>query len=257
MSDLVRVHTEDTTLVITLMRADRKNALTLRMYEQMTGALEHASKTADIRAVVVRGEGSAFCAGNDISDFANSPPDGDDHPVLRFLYAIREFDKPLIAAVHGWCVGIGTTMLLHCDLAYAASNARFKMPFTALALVPEAGSSLLVPRMVGHRVATELLLTGDAFDATKALGWGFVNEVLDDADAAFARAMARAADIAALPPTSVRLTKKLLKQAEKVSVEETMAIELKHFAERLAGDEFKEAVAAFFEKRKPDFSRFA
>lgn len=257
MSDLVRVHTQDSALVITLARTDRKNALTIRMYEQLIGALDHATRTADIRSVVIRGEGSAFCAGNDMNDFLNAPPKGDDHPVLLFLQALRTFDKPLIAAIHGWCVGIGTTMLLHCDLVYAAEDTRFKMPFTSLALVPEAGASLLVPRMVGHRIASELLLTGDAFDAPKAKGWGFINEIVADADAAFTRAIARAADIAVLPPTSVRLTKQLLRGAEAAELETTMAHEVEHFGALLQGDEFKEAVAAFFEKRKPDFSRFA
>jgi enoyl-CoA hydratase/carnithine racemase len=256
VSDLIRIDRTRSTLVITLARADKRNALTLDMYTAMTEALASASADREIRAVLFHGEGKAFSTGNDLQDFVTNPPDGEGHPVVRFLQAIRSFDKPLLAAVHGWCVGIGTTMLLHCDLVYAAADSRFKMPFTQLALVPEAASSLLVPNLVGHRIASELLLLGDAFDSAKAQQWGFVNEVLDDADAALARALERADELAALSPTSIRLSKQLLKRAQAQAVVDTMAEEVSHFAPLLKGPEFAEAAAAFFEKRKPDFSKF-
>ena len=240
-------------LHIALDRPEKKNAITRAMYAAMADALGAAAGTPAVRAVVLGGNGGVFTAGNDLGDFMQDPPAGEDAPVFRFLRAVSTFPKPLIAAVEGPAVGIGTTVLLHCDLAYAAPSARFKMPFVDLGLVPEAASSLLLPEIVGRMRAAEWLLFGEAFSAEDAYAAGLVNEVVGDP---LARALERAQTLAAKPPEGVRLTKAFLRRAGEAAVEETISFEGRHFVERLGSPEAQEAFTAFFEKRAPDFSQF-
>lgn len=242
----------DGILTITFNRPDKKNALTSAMYASLADALEKADTDSDVRVILFTGNGGAFTAGNDLQDFLNNPPAGEETPVFRFLRAISTISKPMIAAVSGVAVGVGTTMLLHCDLVYAAENAKFSLPFVNLALVPEAASSLLLPRMIGHHRASELLLLGEPFTAATAKEYGIVNAVHAE-DRLLDEAMQVARKIAAKPPTAVRLTKQLLRQS-KGDVAGQMAAEGVHFRAQLKSAEAREAMTAFFEKRPPKFS---
>jgi enoyl-CoA hydratase/carnithine racemase len=250
MSAHIVAETTDRVARIEIARPDKKNALTLEMYQALADALVAAEGDAQVRAVLIHG------AGNDLKDFLERPPHGDESPTWRFLRAVSSAAKPLVAAVGGAAVGIGTTMLLHCDLVYAAPNARFQLPFVPLGLVPEAASSLLLPMIAGYQRAAELLLLGQPFGSAKALGAGFVTEVVPEGELIeYARSAALA--LAALPPASVRLTKQLMKGRTAEAVAAQLVLEVGHFRERLASPEAKEAMSAFFEKRKPDFSRFS
>ncbi|HEX6958373.1 MAG TPA: enoyl-CoA hydratase [Ferrovibrio sp.] len=242
----------DGILTITINRPDKKNALTSAMYAAMADALEAADKDQTIRVVLFAGHRDAYTAGNDLQDFLNNPPQGEDAPVFRFLRNINTASKPLIAAVSGVAVGVGTTMLLHCDLVYAAENAKLSLPFVNLALVPEAASSLLLPAMVGHHRAAELLLLGEPFTAATAKEYGIVNAVYAE-DRLLDEAKAVARKLAAKPPTAVRLTKQLLRQS-KGDVAAQMAAEGTHFRAQLKSAEAREAMTAFFEKRPPKFT---
>lgn len=233
-----------------LARPDKKNALTQAMYAGMTATLEEASRRDDISAVLISGEGDAFCAGNDLSDFQN--PDRADN-AMTFIKAISVFDKPIVVAVQGLAVGIGTTMLLHCDLVYAAPDARFILPFAKLGLVPEAASSLLLPARIGHAKAAAMLLLGEPLDAEGAERSGLVTQIVPAADL-FDHARAKAAAFAAMPPRSLAATRRLMK-GDGAAIASRMAEEGKAFAEALRGSEAQEAFAAFFEKRAPDFRR--
>lgn len=242
-------------LIMRMNRAHKKNALTREMYRNLTQGLQTASEDGHIRVVLITGSGDSFTSGNDVMDFMQEPPTGEDSAVFQFLKAIVTFKKPVIAAVNGVAVGIGTTMLLHCDLAYSAPEAVYRMPFVSLGLCPEAASSYIIPRMVGLRKASELLLLGDKFSAEKACEYGIVNEVCP-AEELFEFALSKAKQLAALPPASVRLTKELLKRYPADSIAETMSLEGDHFIERLTSPEAAEAFTAFAERRKPDFSAF-
>jgi enoyl-CoA hydratase/carnithine racemase len=255
MSTHIRSEYIDRTLVLTLDRADRLNALTGDMYSALVDALIRATSDARVRAVLVRGEGPTFCAGNDLEDFVGGDPLSEDTPVVRFLHQLRTFPKPLLAAVHGHAVGVGTTMLLHCDYVVAEEGSAFQMPFTRLGLVPEAGSSLLVPALVGHRKAIEWLLLGERFGADEALSAGIINKVVAKGQGNDT-ALGVAARFAALAPGAVRATKRLMQEALGDRLATVMASELDTFRNRLAGPEVGEAVAAFFAKRPADFSRF-
>jgi len=256
MSAYVLTDTKDRIARIELARLDKKNALTAEMYQAMADALAAAEDDAQVRAVLIHGRPDCFTAGNDLKDFLERPPHGDGSPVFQFLQRISTARKPIVAAVGGVAVGIGTTMLLHCDLVYAAPNARFQMPFVPLGLLPEAGSSYLLPALAGYQRAAELLLLGQPFGADKALATGLVTEVIPEADLLeYGKNAART--LAALPPASVRLTKALMKRRHAKAVAEQMAEEGGMFRERLASPEAKEAMSAFLEKRKPDFSRFS
>jgi enoyl-CoA hydratase/carnithine racemase len=253
--DNVAISRTDGLLEIRFDRPEKKNALSRAMYTQVVGALESADADPAIRVVLLTGTGSYFTSGNDIADFqmraaSTNAPDGS-----AFLTALSSLSKPLIGAVNGPAIGVGTTMLAHCDLIIAARSARFVMPFTSLGLVPEAASSLLFPRLVGHQRASALLLLGEPIDADTALDWGFVNQVVDDA-ALMDTAYGIARRLAALPPRAVRETKHLIKNG-KTDVPGRIAEELVLFRERLRSPEAKEAFAAFMEKRKPDFSAFS
>ena len=253
MSEHVRIETAEGVLRLTLVRPEKKNALTLDMYEGLTGALAAAASDPAVRVALLHGEGGTFTAGNDLLDFVQHPPTGEDSPVFRFLRAVTAFPKPLLAAVEGHAVGIGTTVLLHCDLAWAGPSARFRLPFVDLGLVPEAASSLLLPQTVGPKRAAELLLSGAPFSAEEAARMGLVNGVVDD-PIGHAREQARA--LARKPPAALRLSKTLLRRPHAEAVAATLSEEGRLFAERLASPEAQEAFAAFMEKREPDFSRF-
>jgi enoyl-CoA hydratase/carnithine racemase len=239
---------------IRLDRADKRNAVTRSMYEAMTEAIAIAETDPAIRAVLFSGAGGAFCAGNDLNDFVGDPPTGMESPAFRFLRAVSTAQKVLVAAVHGAAVGIGTTMLLHCDLVVAARSAKLSLPFVALGLVPEAASTLLLPRAVGHLRATELLLLGEPIDAETALRWGLVNRIVDD-ERLIDTAMELVTRVASLPSAAVRLTKQLLKD-DRGGVGVRIEQEADIFVDRLKAPEFQEAASAFLEKRPPDFSRF-
>jgi enoyl-CoA hydratase/carnithine racemase len=256
MSVHVVVETKDRVARIEIARPDKKNALTLEMYAALAAALEAAESDAAVRAILIHGAPDCFCSGNDLKDFLERPPHGEDAPTWRFLRAISGAKKPIVAAVGGPAVGIGTTMLLHCDLVYAATNARFQLPFVPLGLVPEAASSLLLPMLAGYQRAAELLLLGQPFNAAKALAAGIVTEVIPESEL-LEYGRDAAAGLAALPAASVRSAKALMKSRYAKAVADTMAEELKLFRERLASPEAKEAMTAFFEKRKPDFSKFS
>lgn len=245
--------TADRVTTIRLERPEKKNALTVAMYEQLTAALGAAAADSAVRAVVFTGTRDCFSAGNDIADFARANHGGLSPAPLVFLRALATFEKPVIAAVSGVAIGIGTTLLLHCDLVIAGPTARFRTPFVALGLVPEAASSLLLPRLIGERRAAQLLLLGEQIDAPTALAWGLVNELADDPLAA---ALARAHALAALAPSAVRATKALTRRATRDAVLETIDVEGAAFADQLRSPEAMEAIQAFMARRPADFSRF-
>jgi enoyl-CoA hydratase/carnithine racemase len=255
MSENVVISRADGVLEIRLDRPEKKNALTRAMYDAMADAFQLVDSDPTLRVALLTGTGDTFTSGNDISDFQSRAATDGRSSASRFLPTISSMQKPLVAAVNGAAVGVGTTMLMHCDLIVAARSARFVMPFTGLGLIPEAASSLLFPRLFGCQRASALLLLGEPLDAEAALQWGFVNRVVDGAALmGTAREMARR--LAALPPQAVRLTKQLIRHGAP-DVAARMAEELTLFRERLGSPEAKEAFAAFMEKRKPDFSRFA
>jgi enoyl-CoA hydratase/carnithine racemase len=248
---------EGPVLRLQINRPEKKNALTLDMYAQMTSALEAADRDPAVRVILIHGGAESFTSGNDLQDFVQSPPVGDDSPVGKFITAISQARKPLVAAVAGAAVGIGTTMLLHCDFVYAAENTRFQLPFVNLALLPEAGSSLLLPMRIGHLRAAELLMLGEPFSAAKALQYGLVTEVSADALTALKAAQATAAKLAAKPPAALHRTKQLLKGPHAKQVAAQVADETRYFEEQVRSPEAAEAFQAFFEKRAPDFKQFA
>lgn len=253
MSEHIRVENQGAVLSVTLARPERRNAITVAMYAALADAVEEATADASIRVLTFRGEGQDFAAGNDLADFLDaSNRDGDEIAVWRFLRALAACDTPLIAAVHGNCVGIGTTMLLHCDLVVAEAGTRFSLPFVDLGLVPEAASSLLLPRMAGRRLAARYLLLGEAFGVNEAEAVGLVSH----------RASAGELDVAlsgivesllAKPPEALRATQRLLRHGARQEILERMQLEGDEFAERLESPEVTEAISAFFEKRKPNF----
>jgi enoyl-CoA hydratase/carnithine racemase len=247
---------DDGVQTITFDRPQKKNAITAAMYQALADALHTAEQDPAVRAVLIAGHATIFTAGNDLEDFQKAPPHGDDSPVFRFLNVVSTMGKPIVAAVRGAAIGIGTTLLLHCDLVYAGRSAKFSLPFAQLGLCPEAASSLLLPQMIGYRHAAAKLLLGESFGADEALAMGFVNQVLDD-DAVLDHARAQAAKLAALPATSVRTTKWLMKNDAAADVAARMQKEGQAFREMLTAPEAREAFAAFFEKRKPDFRQFA
>jgi len=254
MANIV-VRTEHRVTRIEIARVDKKNALTQDMYRAMLEALAAADADAKVRAILIHGTRDCFTAGNDLKDFLERSPGGGPTASFQFIATLPKVAKPLIAAVGGPAVGVGTTMLLHCDLVYAAPGARFQMPFVPLGLVPEAASSLLLPMIAGYQRAAELLLLGQPFTAEKALAAGFVTEIVPE-DGLLEYARTAAAAVAALPPASVQLTKQLMKRQLGAAIAAQMQEEGRIFAERLQSGEAKEAMTAFFEKRKPDFSRF-
>ena len=241
-------------LEITFNRPEKKNALTRAMYQGVVEALHRLDEDPALRVAILTGAGDIFTAGNDITDFQSRAATNESTHASPFLDALAGLRKPLVGAVNGAAIGVGTTMLAHCDLVLAARSARFVMPFTSLGLVPGAGSSLLFPRLVGHQRASALLLLGEPMDAQTAHEWGFVNQVVDDPDLMTA-ARSVAARLAALPPEAVRQTKALIRHGNP-DLQGRIAEELTLFRQRLRSPESAEAFQAFVEKRKPDFSRF-
>ena len=252
MSDIL-VHTEAGVTTITLNRVDKKNSITAAMYATMADALDQAQADAAVRVVLLQGDVTIFSAGNDIGDFLNKPPAGEQSPVFRFLHGIAAFPKPIVAAVCGPAVGIGTTMLLHCDLVYAGDNAAFSLPFVNLGLCPEAASSLLLPQMFGYHRAAEALLLGEPFMAEAALEIGLVNRIVPPTEVT-AMALTQARKLAAKPLTSLVETKRLMKKGQAGQVAQQMDEEGAVFGRMLREPAAREAFTAFMEKRKPDFS---
>jgi enoyl-CoA hydratase/carnithine racemase len=253
MSDIL-THAESGVMTITFNRLERKNSITAAMYGALADALEQAGSDPAIGVAVLQGHETVFSAGNDIGDFLNQPPAGADSPVFRFLRGIASFPKPLVAAVCGPAVGVGTTMLFHCDLVYAGDNAAFSMPFVNLGLCPEAASSLLVPQMFGYHRAAEALLLGEPFMAEAALEVGLVNRVVPPTEAnGVAQAAAR--KLAAKPVSALIETNRLKKKGQQQLVLQQMAEEGQSFSRMLGEPAAREAFGAFMEKRKPDFSR--
>jgi enoyl-CoA hydratase/carnithine racemase len=240
---------------ITIDRPDKKNAITGAMYEALVANLRKAADDRSVRSVIITGAGSAFTAGNDLKDFGNPRFAQPDSPVLTFMQTLAAYDKPVIAAVNGLAVGIGVTMLLHCDLVYVSETATFSMPFVNLGLVPEFASTLLLPAIAGRVRAAEKLLLGRPFLAAEAVVMGIANAVLP-AEELLKHAQTVAHGFNALPPGAVRDTKRLLREAYGPAVKDTILREASHFGPRLAGAEAREAIAAIIEKRAPDFSKF-
>jgi enoyl-CoA hydratase/carnithine racemase len=245
----------DGILRIGINRPEKRNAINRQMYSDMAAALQRAEQDDSIRVVLIHGSADCFTSGNDLRDFAQAPPTGEESPVFQFLAAISQASKPLVAAVNGPAIGIGTTMLLHCDLVYAGESAQFQTPFVNLGLCPEAASSLLLPQLAGYQRAAEMLLLGQPFGAAKAYEAGLVNEVFPG-NKVFQHALAQVQLLAKQPPAAVRLAKRLMKKTSAVEVSAVMAEEARCFVERLFSPEAAEALAAFFEKRPADFSRF-
>lgn len=251
MSEHLSVEIAERIMTVRFERPQKKNALTRDMYQGLVEAIKTVAEDDGLRVLLLTGSGDSFTAGNDINDFLKYPPSDEASPVNAFLAALPAIEKPFVVAVNGLAVGIGTTMLLHADLVYAAQSARFKMPFVDLAIVPEAGSTFLLPRMLGRAKASELLLLAKEFDAAEAEELGLVNAVVPD-DELFERAMEAARALAAKPPQAIKLTKKLLRGHQE-PVLKAMAEEGKLIAERIRSDEAREVFTAFMEKRPPKF----
>lgn len=248
-------------LFIEFNRPQRKNAITTAMYQAMADALRDAEADDAVRAVMFTGKPEVFTAGNDLEDFLKGASPGDnepieDRPVFQFMRSLSQLSKPVVAAVSGAAVGIGTTLLMHCDLVYAAENARFSMPFTPLGLCPEFASSLLFQQIAGYQRAAEKLMLGEAFMAQEAWQMGLVSKVLTQEELIpFARS--QAARLVALPAASIRATKRLMKEGQSEAVALRMTQENLQFGAMLVAPEAREAFTAFFAKRKPDFTQFS
>jgi enoyl-CoA hydratase/carnithine racemase len=253
MTDLIQVNKDGALAEIVFNRPDRKNALNNEMYEALSTALETLGADPAIRCILFTGAPGAYCAGNDVKEFISAPPLDADAPVFRMLRLLSTTEKVLIAAVNGMALGIGTTMLLHCDLVVASDKATFQLPFINLAIVPEAASSLLLPRLIGHQRTMEMMLLGDAIDAARAQAFGLVNHVVE-ADQLMLTARALAGRVIGKPPHALRAIKRLVK-SETMTVQDRMDEENEALAVRIVSPEGKEAVSALIEKRLPDFTR--
>lgn len=242
-------------VITTINRPNRKNALNHEAYSGLIKAFQYAQEKPEIRGLCIRGVGNTFCSGNDLMDFVNDPPTSENSPVIQFLKILCTFPKPLVAAVQGAAIGIGTTMLLHCDLVYATTSALFQTPFVKLGLCPEAASSCLLPKVIGLHHAMDMLLTGRKIDATTALQWGLITEIFETES--FDTTLEQRLDaLAALPPEALRVTKSLVRSPFVAQVQEAMEQEIIAFSKRLTSPEALEAMQAFLERRPPDFSRF-
>lgn len=241
---------------IEIARPEKKNALTAAMYQSMAEAIVAARADTTVRALLIIGQPGIFTAGNDLADFMANPPTGLDAPVFRFMRALLNCEKPVVAAVTGAAIGIGTTLLLHCDLVYVAEDARFAMPFTSLGLVPEFASSLLLPQLMGRVQAAEKLLLGEPFNSAQAVALGLANAVLPAGEVIkHGRAMAERFN--QLPAGAVRESKRLLQAHSGDRSEAALLAEAGVFIARLKSPEAREAFQAFFDKRRPDFSKLA
>ena len=235
--------------VLAFNRPEKKNSLTQAMYLALNAELKKAADDQSVRVVLLTGTDGVFTAGNDLGDFLHAPPIGDDAPVIQLLYILADYAKPIVAAIDGPAVGIGTTILLHVDDSIASTRARFALPFVNLGLVPEAGSSLLLPLMVGMQRASRWLLSGEPFDAAAALGAGLINEVVAPEEL-FATALARAQTLALRPAEALVASKKLLRDPMREQVRATIRHEAKLFGERLHSSEAKAALAGFLARRR-------
>jgi|SRR6185503_9787067 len=253
MGDIVTARS-GSILDVQLNRPAKKNAMTSSMYIAMADVLDAAAKDDDIRVVLWHGAGDSFSAGNDLEDFVKNPPGPGESPQARLMSALINFEKPLVAAVHGAAIGGGTTMLAHCDFVYAGESAKFQLPFVNLALVPEFGSSYLLPLRFGYVRAAELFLLGQPFDAWRAAELGLATQVVAD-HSLLATATETARKLAEKPPDALRAGKRLLKQAVREQLAQAVTLENKEFAVRVRSAEANEAFAAFIEKRRPDFTR--
>jgi enoyl-CoA hydratase/carnithine racemase len=252
----IEVQRDATVVRIAINRPEKKNALTADMYTSLADAVEKAERDSSVRVLVLHGKGDAFTAGNDLQDFLQKPWKGQDMPpAVRFIHAMAHAKKPLVAAVHGLVVGVGTTILLHCDLVYAAEDTRFMMPFVKLGIVPEAASTVLLPALVGRQLASELFMLGTPLSADRAFEIGMVNAVLPFADL-LPTAMKSAQTLAEKPAAALRATKDLIKRTYQAEVDRALREEVEVISERLESAETREALAAFLEKRKPDFSKY-
>jgi enoyl-CoA hydratase/carnithine racemase len=251
---------ENGILSIAFNRPEKKNAITAAMYQAMADAIKEAEGDSAVRAILISGRPEIFTAGNDLEDFmknASAMASGDSvPPVFQFMHALSQSSKPVVAAVAGAAVGIGTTLLLHCDLVYLADNAKLSMPFTQLGLCPEFSSSMLLPQIAGHARASEKLMLGEAFTAQEALDMGIAAKVLP-VEELLPYAQKQAAKLVALPASSIRTTKRLMKTSQAAAIAAHMQEENKHFGAMLNSPEAREAFMAFFQKRKPDFSQFS
>lgn len=257
MSEHIHLEREQGLLTLRMDRADKKNALTRAMYGALADALDAADEDRSVRAVLITGSETCFTSGNDVADFIQAPPSGLDSEVFRFMKALFDFSKPVVAAVSGPAVGIGTTLLLHCDLVYVARDAKLKMPFVNLGLCPEYGSSLILPRLLGHARAAELLLLGESFTGEQAAAWGIANEALADGAATLARAREMAQRFEQLAPSAVAVSKRLMREPGREELRRVIMEEGELFGQRLRTPEAIEALSAFMQRRKPDFSKFA
>ena len=253
MSDKVIYRTSGGVAEVRLNRPEKKNAILGEMYAAMADGLRTAEADGDVRAILIGGEGGVFTAGNDMSDFLSRPKSEDTPPVRRFMTALSHAEKPVVAAVDGLAIGIGTTLLLHCDLVVASTRSRLQMPFVNLGLVPEFASSLLLPARVGPQRAAELLLLAESMDAVTAKDFGLVNRVVEPAELE-ATAMDLARRLAAKPPEALRQSKRLMRE-DPARVLERIDKENEVFSRLLSSQEAREAIIAFLEKRPPDFSR--
>ena len=242
---------QDGVLRIQINRPQKKNAITAAMYQALADALAELEREGGLRVGLLHGVPGVFTAGNDLGDFLVNPPSDESAPVFQFLLGLSGASKPLVAAVTGAAVGVGTTLLLHCDLVYAGEGAQFRLPFAPLGLCPEAASSYLLPALAGYQRAAEKLLLGEPFGAAEAREVGFVNQVLPD-DEVLAHAQAQAAKLAALSPAALQATKALMKRGQRAFVQDQMREEGGHFRRLLATPEAREAFAAFFSRPKRD-----
>jgi enoyl-CoA hydratase/carnithine racemase len=240
-------------LRIQLNRPARKNAMTVAMYNTMADLLNGAAKDDQIRVVLWHGAGDSFSAGNDIQDFLKNPPGAGESPQARLIEALINFDKPIVVAVQGAAIGGGTTMLTHCDFAFAGESAKFQMPFVDLAVVPEFGTSYSVPARIGYLRAADLILLGLPFDAKRAAELGFVTRVVSDQEL-IATATKTASALAEKPPAALQACKRLMRTSTREQLERAVKLENEEFSVRVRSAEAKEAFTAFIEKRKPNFS---
>ncbi len=256
MTEHIKTELAQGVLTIRMNREDKKNALTQAMYSALALAIDNAASNPEVRVLLLAGAPTAFTSGNDIQDFIKVPPMSEDSPVLLFMRALALFPKPVVAAVTGLAIGVGSTMLLHADLIYAGEGTRFQFPFVNLGICPEYAATYLLPRMMGHARASELTLFGEPFNAKKAQEYGLINEMLADADVE-ARALERARKLAGQAPNALRVTKKLLTRWGHSTVMDAIRVEAEHFGPMLKEPEAIEAFTAFVQKRKPDFSKFS
>ena len=249
MTDAILQLRDRGVLTLQLNRPDKKNALTRAMYTQLAEALEQADADSGIRAVLIQGSNECFTAGNDIADFLEQPPSDLDSPPFYFMKSLLNCRKPVIAAVAGAAVGIGTTLLLHCDLVYVSRDARLRMPFVNLGLCPEFGSSLILPRLLGHAKAAELLLLGEGFTGEQAAAWGIATEALGSGEAALAKAREVAQRFESLAPGAVQVSKQLMKSVDREQLRQVIEEEGALFVQRLKSPEAIAALSGFIARR--------